>query len=216
MADNNTTIVLPEVKSEAQIILDWDDGQWYISSIKDSYGTSGLIQNNTTDTTTSSGVKVPEWNDTYKYSENDIVAYHGQLYTSHQNQNQNNSPEDGTFWWKPLVDLTQVDAITLEGKNLAEISRDILGGNVISDYYKKSEVDNRILIYVNNIDAKKLNGWNLQDIKDDYNAKINASSDNAENNAIFYFTDEDQDSYQNKVLIELFNENIAPDNINKA
>jgi len=209
----NQTVTLPDLKTEAKIILDWDDGQWYISSIQgtDSAGNT-LKTSSAVDTT--SGVKVAVWDKDYKYNEDDIVGYSGKLYVSKQNQNQTNKPNDGKFWWYPIVDLSNVDAVTLEGRNLKEIIRDVLGGNVITDYYKKSETDSIILTQINNVNAKKISGWTLDDIKDDYNTIISASKSAATTEAITYFTDEGIHSYQQS-LVDEFNEAIADDNINQ-
>jgi len=214
MADEtNLNIVIPDVAQEAKIILDWDDGQWYISSIQSSDGTD-ITDTSTSTTDTTSGVKVAVWDSEYKYLVDDIVGYNGSMYVSKQNQNKGNIPTDGTFWWHPLVDLSNVNAVTLEGKNLAEISKDILGGSLITDFYKKQETDNLILKYINNVNAKLLEDWSLQNIKDDYTELINDSKIEAEQYAIDYFVSDSSDSYQQS-LINRFNENIADDNINQ-
>lgn len=179
MATTTNPIIL--TTKEAKIILDWDDGQWYVSDIDytkdDSNGGSTVV---TSTTATSGGVKVPEWDSSYKYNENDIVASDGILYVSKQNVNQGNAPVDGTFWWNPVVDLRNVDAITLEGRNFNEVVRAVLGGNLIGDYYKKTEVNNLVLTYFNNVNAKKLGNWTLDQIKDDYQSKIDNSLSDSE------------------------------------
>jgi len=214
MADEtNLNIVIPDMAQEAKIILDWDDGQWYISRIQSSDGTV-VMDSNTSTTDTTSGVKVAVWDSEYKYLVDDIVGYNGSMYVSKQNQNKGNVPTDGTFWWYPLVDLSNVNAATLEGKNLAEISKDILGGNLITDFYKKQETDNLILKYINNVNAKLLEDWSLQNIKDDYTRLINNAKIESEQIAIDYFVSDSLDSYQQS-LIDRFNENIADDNINQ-
>lgn len=208
-----TVITVPNAGKEAQIILDWDDNQWYISSITSADSSSSADSAEVVDTT--SGVKIAVWNPDYKYSANDIIGDGGMLYVSMQDQNKGNVPIDGTFWWQPVVDLTAVDAITLEGKNLAEITRDILGGNVISDYYKISETKALILKYVNNINAKQLEGWSLQNIKDDYVSVTDLAESNAKDYAIEYFTSEDNNSYQMD-LIQEFSDAILPDDVNQG
>jgi len=216
MADETSLeIVLPDTNKEAKIILDWDDGQWYISSIQNADGSivsSETDASSTVDST--SGVKVAVWDPQYKYNMDDIVGSDGSMYVSKQNQNKGNLPSDGTFWWYPLVDLSNVNAVTLEGKNLEEISREILGGSVITDFYKKQETNNIILKYVNNVNAKLLNDWSLQTIKDDYNALIDAAKDSAQLGAIEYFKSDTVDSYQQE-LIDNFNDNIAVEDINQ-
>lgn len=210
------SIVLVTPNSEAKIILDWDDGQWYISDIQpNTGGSSGSNTGGTTNNTAqNSGVKVPEWDQSYKYAQNDIVAYKGTLYVSGQNTNQGHKPNLDKFWWHPIIDLTSVDAITLEGKNLTEIIRSVLGGNSISDYYKKSEIDNIILNYFNNVNAKKLNDWSLQNIKDDYNSLIRASESKSEQNISNYITNESPTGFDQS-LVNLFNSSIALDTVNK-
>lgn len=210
----STVITIPNTGKEAQIILDWDDNQWYISSITNSTDSSSSSSTNTV-ADTSSGVKVAVWINDYKYSKNDIIGKDGALYVSMQNQNKGNEPTDGTFWWQPVVDLTHVDAITLEGQNLAEITRTILGGNVISDYYKATETKALILNYVNNINAKQLGGWSLEDIKADYVSLSNLAKLQAKTDAIDYFTSEASDSYQME-LVDLFNTTILPDDVNQG
>jgi len=216
MADTNTTtIVVPNVNREAQIILDWNDGEWYISNIQNSNNSiKEPNKNKTTTADTTSGVKVADWNKDYKYSQNDIVGSDGSLYVSQQNQNQGNVPTDGTFWWKPLVDLSNVDATTLEGENLAEITKNVLGGNVITDYYKKTEIDAINLRNLNNVNAKKLSDWTLAQIQTDYVSKIEASSTATKSDTIDYFTNENANGYQQS-LIEEFDNLIADDNVNR-
>ncbi len=209
-----TVITVPNTGKEAQIILDWDDDQWYVSSIKSANDpTSSSPTEAAVDTT--SGVKVAVWNSDYKYSANDIIGETGMLYVSMQDQNKGNDPTSGTFWWQPVVDLSNVDAITLEGKNLTEITRDILGGNVISDYYKISETKALILKYVNNINAKQLEGWSLQNIKDDYVSVTEYAESNAKEYAVEYFTSEDNSSYQ-KELVDLFDSVVYGYDINQG
>ena len=211
---STTTIVVPDVNREAQIILDWDDGQWYVSSIQNVDSSIDPVGTDTTTVDTTSGVKVAEWNKDYKYNENDIVGSNGLLYVSQQNQNQGNDPVDGTFWWNPVVDLTNVDAVTLEGANLSEIIRQVLGGNVITDYYKKTEIDSINLTNLNNVNAKKLADWTLTQIQEDYISKIAASQSSSKTDAIEYFTNEDVNGYQ-QALIDEFSDLIADDNVNK-
>lgn len=214
MATAGDTIVL-ETK-EAKIILDWDDGQWYVSDVEYSTGdddTSTTTGSSAT-TATSGGVKVPEWDTTYKYSENDIVAHSGVLYVSKQNQNQGNDPSTGTFWWNTIVDLSNIDAITLEGKNLNEIIRAVLGGNTIADYYKKSEVDNIILTYFNNVNAKKLGDWKLDDIKTEYNSLINEAETRSKQYTVDYLNDDGINGFDQS-LVAAFNDSIADDDINQ-
>lgn len=199
--------------TEAKIILDWDDGQWYVSDI-DYNDDSGSSSSDTSSTTTSGGVKVPEWDSSYKYTTNDIIAYEGILYVSKQSQNQDNKPNNGTFWWNPVVDYDNVDALTLEGKNFTELVRAILGGNLISDYYKKTEVDNLILTYFNNVNAKKLDGWTLEDITDDYDTKITAYVSSSEQYVEEYLTDDGVNSFDQS-LVDEFNASIASDNTNQ-
>jgi hypothetical protein len=207
---NKTTINI----GSASIILDWDDGQWYISDIKysnDNETTENNIieQNNIQQTTTN--VKLAEWNENYKYQKDDLVAYKGNIYRSQQNTNLNNEPDKDTFWWKPFVDLTHIDAETLEGMTVAEIAKYTLGGHSISEYYTITEVNNQILKYFNNVDAKKLNGWTLDDIKNDYTTLINNTKTELKNWTINYL---ESDDFQNP-LISYFDEHIAPDDINK-
>lgn len=209
MATTNPIIL---TTNEAKIILDWDDGQWYVSDID--YTTDGSGTGSTNTATVDSGVKVPEWDSSYKYNENDIVAFEGALYVSEQNQNQDNSPIDGTFWWKPIVDYQSVDALTLEGRNFDEVVRAVLGGNLISDYYKKAEIDNLILTYFNNVNAKKLNDWTLDDIKNDYTSKINSTVSNSEQYVEQYLSDDGNDSFDQSLVTE-FNNYIVDDNINQ-
>lgn len=214
--DNNdvTIITVPNTGKEAQIILDWDDDQWYISNITSaSASTDGASAETQIDTT--SGVKVAVWNPDYKYASSDIIGEEGMLYVSMQDQNKGNSPEDGTFWWKPVVDLSAVNAITLEGRNYEEMSKDILGGNVISDYYKITETKALILKYINNVNAKQLEGWSLQNLKDDYVSVTELSENNSKEFAVEYFTSEDMDSYQ-QGLVDEFSATILPDNINQG
>ena len=175
MATTTDSIVL--TTREAKIILDWDDGQWYVSDIDYSTGDDSTDAEGSTGATasTSGGVKVPEWDTSYKYNQNDIVAYEGILYVSDQNQNQGNEPDGGTFWWKPIVDLSAVDAITLEGRNFNELTKAVLGGNLISDYYKKTEVNNILLDKLNNVNARKLENWDLNQIRTEYKSLIEAS-----------------------------------------
>jgi len=214
--ENNdvTVITVPNTGKEAQIILDWDDDQWYISSIgKTPSKGDGSDVDNQIDTT--SGVKVAVWNPEYKYELSDIIGEEGMLYVSMQDQNKGNSPTSGTFWWKPVVDLSAVNAITLEGRNYEEITKDILGGNVISDYYKITETKALILKYVNNINAKQLGDWSIENIKADYNANIALSESASKAFAIEYFTSEDMDSYQ-QGLVDEFTATILPDDINQG
>ncbi len=201
-----TTIVVPNANKEAKIILDWDDGQWYVSNIQDAASSIDTVIDGATASDSAGGVKVAVWDKDYKYTEFDIVGMEGMLYVSQQNQNQGNLPSDGTFWWYPVVDLTAVDAVTLEGANLSEIIRLVLGGNLITDYYKKSESDAIILNYINNVNAKKLQDWTLADIKNDYNSIIDAAKASAELGAIEYFTATTNDSYQKSELLPLFDE----------
>lgn len=218
MATTTESIVL--TTREAKIILDWDDGHWYVADV--SYTGEELVPKGTdtttgtiaTTATTGGGVKVPEWDQTYKYSANDIVAYKGILYVSKQAQNTGNSPSGGTFWWGLVVNLTGLDAITLEGKNLTEIMRAVLGGNLISDYYKKTEVDNIILTYFNNVNAKKLEDWALNDIKTDYGTKIAAAEQRAKDYASAYLSNDTSTGFDQS-LVTLFNSVISPDNINQ-
>jgi hypothetical protein len=214
MATTTDTIVL--TTKEAKIILDWDDGQWYVSDIDYSGGSSSTDTGTTTGgtTTTSGGVKVPEWDTSYKYATNDIVAYSGMLYVSKQAQNIGNTPDKGTFWWNPVVDLSNIDAITLEGKNLNEVMRSVLGGNTISDYYKKSEVDNIILSYFNNVNAKKLSDWTLENIKTEYNTLIEAAETRAKEYSTGYLSADGVNSFDQS-LVTLFNTSIASDNVNQ-
>ena len=212
----NGTIVIDAPNLEAKIILDWDDGQWYISDIQtaDDVGGNTKNQQQSTNTNESGGVKLATWDSGYKYSEKDIVAYEGLLYVSRQNVNQGNNPSAGTFWWGPVVDLSTVDAITLEGRNLKEISRDILGGNSITDYYKKSEVDNTILTYFNNVNAKKLGNRTLEEIQEDYSKRITESEQRAKDFVVDYLNSESSTSFQ-QMLIDTFNSNIVDDDVNQ-
>lgn len=214
MATTTESIVLVTPNSEAKIILDWNDGQWYISDIQSNGGTGTGTGGSTNTTTQNSGVKVPEWDQSYKYVQHDIVAYKGLLYVSGQNMNQDHIPNADRFWWQPIIDLTTVDAITLEGKNLNEIIRSVLGGNVIGDYYKKTEMDNIILTYFNTVNAKTLNDWSLQNIKDDYKALISASEAKSGTNMVDYLTNESSSGFDQS-LVDVFNASIKPDNINQ-
>jgi len=207
-----TTIVVPNVNREAKIILDWDDGQWYISNIQNADQAANASAAAVADA--SSGVKVAVWDEGYKYSSDDIVGLDGSLYVSQQNSNQGNDPTDGTFWWYPVVDLTNVDAVTLEGANLSEIVRLVLAGNTIGDYYKKSETDALLIKYANTVDAKKLGGLTLTEIQNNYKAFVNTAITSSANSSIEYFTDESNNSYQQS-LIDIFSDAIAPDDINK-
>lgn len=210
----STTITLPtDLTAKAQIILDWDNGQWYISNIQNQDQTESTTPA-TASSSATAGVKVPEWDKTYKYSENDIVAYKGVLYVGKQNTNQDNIPNSGTFWWKPLVDLSSVDSVTVEGRNMTEIARDILGGNSITDFYKKAEVDNIILTYFNNVNAKKLSDWTLAQIQNDYEVKIAETGTNAEVYTKAYLDDDTQNSFQQK-MVDIFNAQIVNDNVNR-
>ncbi len=218
MATTTESIVV--TTREAKIILDWDDGHWYVADVSytgeelppkgSDTSTGGVV----TTGSTGGGVKVPEWDQTYKYTANDIVAYNGVLYVSKQAQNNGNIPSSGTFWWGLVVNLTGLDAITLEGKNLSEIMRAVLGGNVISDYYKKSEVDNIVLSYFNSVNAKKLEDWSLNDIKTDYTTKIAAAEQRAKDHAVSYL-DNDSPTGFDQSLVTLFNTSIAPDGVNR-
>jgi len=210
--DGTITILAPNL--EAKIILDWDDGQWYISDIQSATGAGESIEQTTAATSDSAGVKLATWDTGYKYAENDIVAYEGSLYVSKQNVNQGNDPTIGTFWWGAVVDLSTVDAITLEGRNLQEIQRDVLGGNVITDYYKKSEVDNIILTYFNNVNAKKLGDRTLDEIKIDYEEKIAEAEQRAKDFGVDYLNSETSSSFQQS-LVDEFTSSIAPDNVNQ-
>lgn len=203
--------------NEAKIILDWDDGKWYISDW--AYSTDIVPKNTTisTSTTTASstgGVKVPEWDQSYKYNKNDIVAYSGILYVSKQNQNQNNAPNNGTFWWNNIINLSAVDAITLEGKNIKDITKDILGGNVIGDYYKKVEVESLLLDASNSVNAKRLSNYTLDDIKKDYNTAIDTAKTAANNYTVAYLNNSADDSFD-KSLVTLFESIIVSDNVNQ-
>jgi len=209
---NTDSIVL--TTNEAKIILDWDDGQWYVSDIDYSTDSDGSSTSSTSSTVTGGGVKIPEWDSNYKYNTNDIIAYKGILYVSNQTPNQENFPDEGTFWWKPLIDYNNIDALTLEGKNFTELARAILGGNLISDYYKKTEVDNQILIRFNNVDAKKLGGKTLDYIVNDYETKIEEISSISENYVYHYLNDDDNDSFD-KAMVDEFNASIVNDDINQ-
>ena len=202
---------------EARIILDWDDEQWYIADIEYAIGNEVRDSGGTiapTETVSAGGVKSPEWDSSYKYVENDIVAWNGTFYYSRQNTNQGNDPLVGTFWWGAIVDLSSVDAITLEGRNLAEITRSVLGGNSIADYYKKAEVDNLILLYFNSVNAKKLQDWTLENIQDDYVEKIATVKDSGEQFTVDYLSDDGEESFDQS-LVNAFNSGIQPDNINQ-
>lgn len=212
--EENGTIVIDAPNLEAKIILDWDDGQWYISDIQAAGGLGGDAQQQQQATNDSGGVKLSTWDSGYKYSEKDIVAYDGALYVSNQNVNQGNQPDQGTFWWGAVVDLSAVDAITLEGRNLQEISRDILGGNTITDYYKKSEIDNIILTYFNNVNAKKFSDRTLPEIREEFDDKIAAAEQRAKDYGVEYINEESSSSFQ-QMLIDEFNDGIAPDDVNQ-
>lgn len=224
MADTNTisdtesheTITLTSPNLEATIILDWDDGQWYISNIQSTTGSSESSEavEQKQATTDTNGVKLATWDAGYKYANKDIVAYDGSLYVSKQNVNQGNTPTDGTFWWGIVVDLSTVDAITLEGKNLQEISRDILAGNVITDFYKKTEVDNIILTYFNNVNAKKLDNKTLPEIIAEYEAKIAAAELRAKDFTTDYLNNDSSTSFQ-QMLVNEFTDGLAADNVNQ-
>lgn len=217
MTSTNTIVLTTK---EAKIILDWDDGQWYVSDIDYSNGnnssgnTDGSGGGASVTATSNNGVKVPEWDTNYKYSINEIVAFSGILYVSKQNQNVGNTPNRDKFWWNPVVDLTNIDAITLEGKNLNEVMRTVLGGSNITDFYKKSEVDNIVLSYFNNVNAKKLGDWKLEDIKTNYTNLIEASEKNSMKYTENYFLDESVGSFDQN-LVTLFNSVIVADNINQ-
>lgn len=215
MTTTNGNIVL--TSKEAKIILDWDDDEWYIADIEYSIGND--IRDSDDDSSapteaSTGGVKSPEWDESYKYVENDIVAWDGSFYYSRQNTNQGNDPSDGTFWWGAVVDLSNVDAITLEGQNLAEITRTILGGNSIADYYKKTETDNLILIYFNNVNAKKLGDLSLEEMQNDYISKIATVKTSSEQYVFDYINSESVDGFD-QGLVDVFNVIIANDNINQ-
>lgn len=219
MSDEITQVISNIITSkEAKVILKWNDEEWYISEIEYSIGNE--VKKAETEVvseaakTSSGGVKSPEWEPAYKYMQNDIVAWKGNLYYSKQNQNQGNDPKVGTFWWGTVVDLSHVDAITLEGKNLAEISRGVMGGNSIADYYKKTEVDNIILVYINNVNAKKLENWTLAEIQADYIAKVNAMGTASNKYTVDYLNDESAAGFDQS-LLNLFNSTISNDNVNK-
>ncbi len=218
MADNTNiekTIVIESADHSAKIVLDWDDGQWYISDITSTNaGGESSTKNNNTTPTANTGVKLAVWDKSYKYSEKDLVSFDGQIFVSHQNVNQGNGPLEGTFWWKKLVDLSTVNAITLEGKTLNEVMRVVLGGNTIADYYKKTETDNIILAYFNNVNAKTLGDWSLQNIKDAYISLVAASEISVKAYVVDYLDNEGIKSYQQS-LVDLFNLAIASDDINK-
>lgn len=203
---------------KAKVILEWDDNKWYISDVEYIIGNDVKGGNPETPVVdsgnTSAGVKSPEWDTSYKYMVNDIVAWKGAFYYSKQNQNQSNDPSSGTFWWGTIVDLSQVDAITLEGKNLAEITRLILNGTDISDFYLKKEIDNIILAYFNNVNAKKLSDWTLAEIKADYVAKITAVTSAANQFTIDYLKDSTESGFDQS-LVNIFNSYIVNDNINQ-
>lgn len=215
MTTTTETIVL--TTKEAKIILDWDDGQWYVSDIDYTHtesSSTAVATNTSTGANAGGGVKVPEWDMSYKYTTNDIVAYQGVLYVSRQAQNLGNAPDKGTFWWSPIIDLSGIDAITLEGKNLNEVMRATLGGNTISDYYKKSDVDNIILTYFNNVNAKKLGDWSLDNIKTDYSALISAAEQRAKDYSATYLSADGANSFDQS-LVTIFNSSIAADNVNQ-
>jgi len=204
--------------NEAKIILNWDDGTFYLAD--NDYHTDIIVKGQTTATATTAknqntgGVKVPEWDQSYKYNVNDIVAFSGIMYVSKQNQNQNNAPNNGTFWWNNVFNLSSVDAITIEGKNLKDIFQDILGGNKITDYYKKSEVENILLDATNSINAKRLENLTLSDIRKEYTAltevaKIAASAHTSE-----YLHSSDDGSFDKEMAAE-FDKIIVADSINQ-
>jgi hypothetical protein len=214
---DTTEIVVPNVDSKARIILDWDDGQWYISSISNGSDVSVISKNDGTNNVSNNSqmnVKLPLWTDSYKYKKDDMIAYKGNIYISQQNNNIGNDPLNNNFWWKPLVDLSNVDAKTLEGKNISEIASYTLGGHNIGEYYTKNEVENYVLVKINNVDAKKLNGNTFDDIKKDYELKIKNAKETSISESINYFKSEDIDSYQQQ-LITLFDQEILPDDINQ-
>lgn len=216
MANTTDSIVL--TTNEAKIILDWDDGHWYVTDVN--YLRDGSTTDETTGSTirtsatTGSGVIVPEWDTSYKYKVHDIVASGGKLYVSNQGTNRGNIPNEGLFWWKPIVDLTELDAITLAGKNVEELSRSILGGNHITDYYKKPEIDNLIIHYFNNVNARRVGDWTLEQIKDDYTYRINAGNVNSEIYIDEYMNDQSEDGLDQS-LVDIFNDHIKPDIINQ-
>lgn len=209
-------INLNDFKENARIILDWDDGQWYVSEIIYSgepkpEQTKNIIQQKST----SSNIKLAEWSNAYKYQPGDIVAFEGHLYVSNQNNNINNQPDKDKFWWKNLLDLSNVDAVSIEGRTYKQLVNDILLGKSITDFYTKDEVKNLVLQYFNNVNAKKLADWSITDIKNDYETLIENKSTKAKEDAINYFKNENNNSYQLE-LIEYFNEQILPDNINRG
>jgi hypothetical protein len=203
--------------NEARIILDWAENNWYVSSVD--YHTDITVKaQNTTSTakTTNStgGVKTPEWDGTYKYNSGDIVAYKGIMYVSKQNQNQDNAPDSGNFWWNNIINLSAVDAITLEGKNIKEIIKEVLGGNLITDYYKKLEVENLLVDASNSVNAKRLDNLSLEDLRKEYNTL----SDKAKAAAIAFTLDylnSDLAEGFDQMLANTFNANVLPDTINK-
>lgn len=214
---DTTTSSMVVTTKEAKIILDWDDGQWYVSDID--YGNHGGSTGSNTgavipSSANNGGVKVPVWDTSYKYLSTDIVAYNGMLYVSKQNQNQGNSPSSGTFWWNPLVDLTSVDAITLEGKNLNEVMLAVLGGSSIDDFYKKKDVDNIVISYFNSVNAKKLNDWTFDDIKTNYTNAISASEKRSKDYTVEYLNNDGLTGFDQS-LVDYFNTIILNDNINK-
>ena len=205
----------------AQFTVDWADGEFYISDVKayevlgNATATNISPTTYTTSTSTgSSGVKVPIWTDAYKYTVNDIVAYNGKLYVSQQNNNINNLPDTGTFWWKNAVDLTFVDAYTINGKTLDDVKKFILGNTDLSNVYTKSEVNNMLTTYISSVDAAYLNGWNLTKIQNDYATKISVAQTMAQNFATELVTGESSSSFQ-QTLVTLFETTIAPENINR-
>lgn len=203
--------------NEARIILDWDDGKWYVSDWAYNTDIVAKAQSTTTVTTAATntgGVKVPEWDNSYKYNQNDIVAYKGIMYVSRQNQNQSNTPNDGIFWWNNIINLTAVDAITLEGKNISEIMKDILGGNKISDYYKKTEVENLLTDVTQSVNARRLENLTLSDIRKEYNTLSTSAKNDAINFMVNYLNSDLAEGFD-QLLTDEFNKFIAQDNINK-
>jgi len=202
----------------AQIILDWDDGEWYVSDIiytgEETDPELNIINSISSkqQQTGTKQVKLAEWTEDYSYGKNDIVSYKGKLYRADQDNNKGFEPDKDNFWWKKLYDLDNIDALYLEGKSFEDIKKEVLSGYNISDFALLKEVKDLILAYINQVDAIMLNGKKLSEIYEEINSRISTAKSEAINESTDYFLNE---KYQTE-LIDFFNENILPDNINKG
>lgn len=198
---------------KARLILDWDDGEWYITTFETN-NSNVQVNGSTISSTAFSGFKLTEWDKNYTYEIKDLVGYDGNLYRSLQSSNLNNKPGYDAFWWQPLFDLSNVDAKTFSGLNIDEVKAAVLDGNLIDDFYKKAEIDNKLIYYFNNVNAKKLEDKTLEEIIKSIDLKINNNSEQVKSFVEFYLNDTTTNSFQDD-LIKLFDSNIYPDSINR-